>query len=47
MFLITSVRKEVRMREMARPRTVTWCLWRDAWVARLVRTRMRRGRKRA
>ncbi|KAK4677453.1 hypothetical protein QC764_0070980 [Podospora pseudoanserina] len=46
-FLMMSVRREVRMREMARPRRVTWCLWEEAEERRLERQMRMRGRKRA
>jgi hypothetical protein len=46
-FLTRSVRREVRMREMAMPRIATWCLCIEALVRRLTRTRMPSGMKRA
>jgi hypothetical protein len=46
-FLMMSVSREVRIREMDRPRRVTWCLWRGAWVRKLVRVRRASGMKSA
>lgn len=42
-FFITSVMKLVKIREMKKPRRVTWVLWRGECVIREQARRIRRG----